>query len=62
MLGMKPWILDVVIGVGSLAVLILMLKLLPYVLEPSIAYISALLIFVLAVCSRGFFASAISSK
>ena len=62
MLIMKPWILDVIIGVGSLAVLILMLKFLPYVLEPSLAYISALLIFVLCVCSRGLLASTLSSK
>jgi hypothetical protein len=62
MLIMKPWILDVVIGIGSLIVLILMLKVLPYVLEPSLAYISSLLIFALAVCSRGFFASTVSSK
>jgi len=62
MLVMKPWILDVVIGVGSLIVLILMLKFLPSMMEPSLAYISALLIFALAVCSGGYLASIASSK
>ncbi|MCL2459782.1 MAG: hypothetical protein FWF19_00260 [Euryarchaeota archaeon] len=59
---MKPWILDVVIGVGSLIVLILLLKFVPSVVEPSLAYISALLIFALVVCSGGYLASTISSK
>jgi len=59
---MKSWILDVVIGVGSLVTLILMLKFLPYMLEPSLAYISALLIFVLAICSRVFFSSTVPPK
>ena len=62
MLAMKPWILDVAVGIVSLAVLVLMLKFLPYVLEPSLAYISALLIFVLCVCSRGLLPAAVSSK
>jgi hypothetical protein len=59
---MKPWILDVVIGVGSLIVLILMVKFLPKVVELSLAYISALLIFALVVCSGGYLISTISSK
>ena len=59
---MKPWILDAIIGIGSLIVLVLMLEVLPLLLEASLAYISALLLFVLTICTGGFFASRISSN
>jgi hypothetical protein len=59
---MKPWILDAIIGIGSLVVLVLMLEVLPLLVEASLAYISALLLFVLAICTGGFLASRVSSN
>ena len=59
---MKPVVLDVIIGIGSLIVFVLMLKVLPTVIEPSLGYLVSLLLFVLAVCTGGFLASVISSK
>ena len=54
---MKPWILDAIIGIGSLVVLVLMLEVLPRLVEASFAYISALLLFVLTIFTGGFFAN-----
>jgi hypothetical protein len=54
--------LDVIIGISSLAVLVIMLKYLPTQLEPSIAYICALLLFIVCVCTGGVLASGVSVK
>jgi hypothetical protein len=59
---MKPWMLDALIGIGSLVVLVLMLKVLPLLVGVSLAYISALLLFVLTVCTGGFLVSRASSN
>ena len=59
---MKRWIQDVIIGISSLVVLVIMLKFLPTQLESSIAYICALFLFIVSVCTGGFLASGASAK
>jgi hypothetical protein len=51
---MDPRLLDVIIGVSGFLVLIVMLALLPMVMTSGIAYIAAIVIFILFLSGAGY--------
>jgi hypothetical protein len=51
---MDPRLLDVIIGVSGFLVLIVMLALLPMVITSGIAYIAAIVIFILFLSGAGY--------
>jgi uncharacterized membrane protein len=51
---MDPRLLDVIIGVSGFLVLIVMLALLPLVMMAGLAYLSAILIFILFLSGAGY--------
>jgi hypothetical protein len=51
---MDPRLLDVIIGVSGFLVLIVMLALLPMVMMAGLAYLSAILIFILFLSGAGY--------
>ena len=51
---MKRWMLDAIVGVGSLVVFILLILLLPAILPGEIGYLSALLLFVITITAGGY--------
>lgn len=51
---MDPRLLDVIIGVSGFLVLIVMLALLPMVMTSGIAYIAAIIIFILFLSGAGY--------
>jgi hypothetical protein len=52
--AMDPRLLDVIIGVSGFLVLIVMLALLPMVIMSGIAYIAAIVIFILFLSGAGY--------
>jgi|GEM_PF-967732 hypothetical protein len=51
---MKRWMLDAIVGVGSLIVFLILILLLPAVLPDEIGYLGALLLFVLTISAGGY--------
>lgn len=51
---MKRWMLDAIVGVGSLIVFLILILLLPAVLPDEIGYLSALLLFVITISAGGY--------
>lgn len=51
---MKRWMLDVIVGVGSLLIFLALVLLLPAVLPGEIGYLGALLIFVFVISAGGY--------
>lgn len=51
---MKRWMLDVIVGVGSLLIFLALVLLLPAVLPGEIGYLGALLIFVIVISAGGY--------
>ena len=50
-------ILDVIIGLGCFAILLVSLAVLPMIMESGIAYIAAILIFILCLSGAGYWAN-----
>lgn len=51
---MKRWILDAVVGVGSLILFLGLLLLLPRIFSGAVGYLSALLLFVIIITTGGY--------
>ena len=51
---MKRWMLDAIVGVGSLIVFLVLILLLPAVLPGEIGYLGALLLFVITISAGGY--------
>jgi len=51
---MKRWMLDAIVGVGSLVVFVILVLLLPAILPGEIGYLSALLLFVITISAGGY--------
>lgn len=58
---MKRWMLDAIVGVGSLIVFLVVILLLPVVLPGEIGYLGALLIFVATISAGGYLIRGVSA-